>query len=85
MGMTSLRSAYKRGRNINEAGLWRYKRLMFSISSTPEIYQHVIREVLQDIDGVHNISDDNVVFGNTTHTYIKFQMLVRETSDVKQR
>lgn len=41
---------------------------MFGISSAPEIYQHIILQVLQDIDGVHNISDD-VVFGKTVQEH----------------
>ena len=34
---------------VSHTGLWRYKRLMFGISSTPEIYQHIISQVLQGI------------------------------------
>ena len=44
-------------------GLYRYKRLMFGISATPEIYQHAIQQVLQGLPGVKNISDDIIVFG----------------------
>ena len=36
-------------------GLYRYKRLMFGITSAPEFYQHIIQQVLQGCDGVHNI------------------------------
>lgn len=54
---------------VTHTGLWRYKRLMFGISSAPEMYQHVIRQVLQGIDGVHNISDDIVVFGKTVQEH----------------
>ena len=42
---------------VSHTGLWRYKRLMFGILSTPEIYQHIISQVLQGIPGVHNISE----------------------------
>ena len=44
-------------------GLMRYKRLNFSISSAAEIFQNVIRDTLQGIDGAINISDDLLVFG----------------------
>ena len=44
-------------------GLYRYKRLMFGISATPEIYQHAIQQVLHGLPGVKNISDDIIVFG----------------------
>ena len=50
---------------ITHKGLYRYKRLMFGISSAPEKYQQVIQQTLQDIEGVHNISDDIIVHGAT--------------------
>ena len=45
------------------AGLFRYKRLMFGISSAPELYQHIIQQVLQGCEGAHNIADDIVIHG----------------------
>lgn len=47
----------------SHVGLWRYKRLMFGISSAPEMYQHVIQDVLQGCEGVNNISDDLIIHG----------------------
>ena len=44
-------------------GLFRYKRLMFGISCAPEIYQHVIQQVLAGCEGSENISDDIIVHG----------------------
>lgn len=44
-------------------GLFRYKRLMFGVSSAPEKYQQVIRQVVAGISGVQNIADDLVVHG----------------------
>ena len=44
-------------------GLFRYKRLLFGVSSAPEIYQNEIRKVIQGIPGVANMSDDLVVHG----------------------
>ena len=38
---------------------------MFGVSSAPEIYQHVIQQVLQGCRGVRNISDDIIVFRKT--------------------
>ena len=48
-----------------QAGLFRYKRLMFGFFSAPELYQHVISEVLQGAacTGCRNISGDIVVYG----------------------
>ena len=39
--------------------------LNFGISSAAEIFQNVIRETLEGIDGAINISDDILVFGKT--------------------
>ena len=44
-------------------GLKRYKRLIFGLSSAPEMYQYVIQQTLQGIPGARNISDDIIVFG----------------------
>jgi len=50
---------------ITHNGMYRYKRLMFGISSAPEKYQQVMQQVLHGIDGVRNISDDITVAGET--------------------
>jgi hypothetical protein len=47
---------------VTHKGLFRYKRLMFGISSAPEKYQQVIQQVLQDCSGTANISDDIMIF-----------------------
>ncbi|KAL9967440.1 hypothetical protein ACROYT_G025662 [Oculina patagonica] len=46
-------------------GLMRYKRLNFGISSAAEIFQNVIGETLEGIDGAKNISDDILVFSKS--------------------
>jgi hypothetical protein len=46
-------------------GLYRYKRLVFGITSAPEVYQHIIQQVLQGCEGVQNIADDIIVHGPT--------------------
>ena len=43
----------------------RYKRLNFGTSSASEIFQHVVKQQIDDIDGVVNISDDVIIFGKT--------------------
>ena len=43
--------------------MFKYKRLNFGISSASEIFQETIRNVVQDINNVKNISDDNLVYG----------------------
>lgn len=42
-------------------GLRRYKRLNFGISSAAEVFQNVICQALQGIEGVKNLSDDIIV------------------------
>ena len=46
-------------------GLRRYARLNFGTSSASEIFQNIINELIRDIPGALNISDDVVVFGKT--------------------
>ena len=48
---------------VTHKGLYRYKRLMFGISCAPEIYQHVIQQVLTGCEGAANIADDIIVHG----------------------
>jgi hypothetical protein len=48
---------------VTHRGLYRYKRLMFGITSAPEQYQKVIRDSLQGCVGVANIADDLIVYG----------------------
>ena len=45
------------------SGLFRYRRMMFGLSSAPEQYQHIIQQVLSGCPGCVNIADDLVVFG----------------------
>ena len=43
--------------------LFRYKRLLFGISSALELFQHIVQQVLAECRGVENISDDLIVHG----------------------
>ena len=45
--------------------LWRYKRLMFGLSSAAEVFQNAIQTTLQGIPKAFNISDDILVHGRT--------------------
>ena len=49
--------------------LYRYKRLMFGINSASEIFQNTVAELLRDLPGCRNISDDIIVFGKTVAEY----------------
>ena len=46
---------------ITHRGLYRYKRLLFGITSAPEKYQKIIKDVLQGCPGVANIADDLII------------------------
>jgi hypothetical protein len=46
-------------------GLFQYKRLIFGLNSAAEIFQHTIQELLTDIPGARNVSDDIICFGKT--------------------
>lgn len=46
-------------------GLRQYTRLIFGLSSAPEVFQNEIQKVLQGVQGAKNISDDILLFGKT--------------------
>ena len=46
-------------------GLRRYKRLSFGVSSAAEVFQNIISEVISNVPGAINISDDILVFGKS--------------------
>ena len=50
-------------------GHFRYKLLIFEISCTPEMYQRVMRQVLQGFEGVRNIHDDIIVHEKTAEQH----------------
>lgn len=50
-------------------GIYRYKRLLFGVSSASEQYQHEIASALAGIEGVDNISDDIIVHAADPETH----------------
>ncbi|MCG8032064.1 MAG: RNA-directed DNA polymerase, partial [Candidatus Thiodiazotropha taylori] len=52
-------------------GLYRYKRLMMGISCAPEMYQKCIQQLIQHVDGAHNILDDIIVHGTSREEHDK--------------
>ena len=52
-------------------GLKRYKRLNFGISSAAEIFQNIIRQSLEGLEGVLNVSDDILVHAANKLTHDK--------------
>ena len=49
---------------VTHDGLFRYKR-SFGVNAAPEKYQHIISQVITDIEGVVNIADDLIVHRKT--------------------
>ena len=50
---------------VSNGKLYRNKRLSFGISSAPELYQTIIRDVIRDLPCVVNAADDILVHGRT--------------------
>ena len=50
---------------VTHEGLFRYISLNFGVNAAPEKYQHIINQVIADIEGVVNIADDLIVHGKT--------------------
>ena len=46
-------------------GSYCYKRLLFGISCTPEMYQNILQQLLQGCDGVRNVMDDIIIHSKT--------------------
>ena len=50
---------------VTHKGLYRYKCLMFGISSAPELYQHTMQQVLAGCEGAYNIHHDIIIHGRS--------------------
>lgn len=48
---------------VSHRGLYRYRRLMFGVTSAPEEYQQVVADVLHVSERVANMADDLIVHG----------------------
>src|SRR5436190_16126506 len=46
-------------------GLFRYKRLSFGINTAAEIFQDTIRQIIVNIPGAINVSDDILIYGKS--------------------
>ncbi|KAK7105707.1 hypothetical protein V1264_012941 [Littorina saxatilis] len=63
-------------------GLYRYRRLMFGISSAPELYQHTIQQVLQDCEGAKNMSDDIIIHGRDIEEHdVRLEKVLKKLED----
>ena len=52
-------------------GNFRYKRLNFGVTSAPELYQHTIHDLLNDIEGSNNMIDDIIIFADSIQEHDK--------------
>ncbi|CAF0717686.1 unnamed protein product [Brachionus calyciflorus] len=52
-------------------GLFRDKRLNFGYCSAAEMFQYLVSEVLKELEGVLNVSDDIIVYGRTEEEYME--------------
>lgn len=49
---------------ITSNGLYRYKRLMFGVTSAPELFQKIMEKMLIKCEGVTNFIDDILIWGS---------------------
>ena len=56
---------------MTHKGVYRYKRLMFGVNCAPEMYNKVMNQVFQGLEGVKNIFDDVFVHGTTKEEHDK--------------
>ncbi|RWR98464.1 hypothetical protein B4U79_04942, partial [Dinothrombium tinctorium] len=52
-------------------GRYRFKRLPFGIKSAPEVFQQVINQIFQDLDGVITYIDDLLIWGRSLKEHDK--------------
>lgn len=60
-------------------GLFRYKRLNFGTNSAAELFQNVIQQIIKDVPGCLNISDDIIVYGENEKTHDRNLDLLMKT------
>ena len=59
-------------------GLFRSKRLFFGLKSAAELFQKLVSEVIRDIPGALNVSDDILVFGkNQAEHYVNLHQVLQ--------
>ena len=50
-------------------GIYIYNVLVMGLADVTDIFETVIRDLLKDLNGVLNIADDVLVFGNTYNSF----------------
>ena len=59
-------------------GRYKFKRLLFGLSSAPDVFQKVMSEMFEDIEGVEVVVDDILVWGTTEEQHDARLMQVLE-------
>ena len=59
-------------------GLRRFKRLTMGIANAPELFHHIIEQVIAGIPGVRNKQDDIIIYGKTQEEHDKSLRLLFE-------
>lgn len=68
---------------ITHKGMYRYRRLMFGVSSASEIFQKVLEQILSKCERARNVIDDIIIWGETEEEHD--QMLDQVLSTLKER
>ena len=64
-------------------GLFWYTRLPYGINAAAEIFQYTLQQQLHGIDGVRNIADDIIIFGNTKQQHdTALEQCLKRLSDI---
>ncbi len=67
---------------VTHCGLYRYKRLLFGVSSASEQYQHEIQRALAGLEGQVNISDDIIVHGKNQKEHdVRLENVIKRLGD----
>lgn len=62
-------------------GRYRFKRLPFGISSASEVFQRAVAQMIEGLDGVVNIIDDLLVWGDTLEQHDRRLMRLLQRAD----
>ena len=57
-------------------GMYRYKRLIYGVTSASEIFQRIMQQILQDIPGCRVIIDDIIIYADSQENHNKILKLV---------
>ena len=56
---------------ITEKGMYRYKRMIYGLTSASEDFQKLMEHCFSNLPGVKNISDDTIIYSKTTEEHFE--------------